>query len=375
MKAENIRLIEELSVDALSKNIDLLIGETKPEGLIILACDENQYNLEQTNELLRNLSVPVFGGTFPGIIFGGKEYTKGTIIMGLEEKPQVHIIKNLSNLDKDEYPSSFQNFEQEANCKTVFVFVDGFSQNNSKLIEMLFISFGLEYNFIGAGCGSLSMNPTPCIMTNEGLLSDAAVIAGSKLNGAIGMKHGWQSIAGPIRVTGSEKNTLISLDFNPAYEVYKKIIEEHSGKKVNRENFTQLAPLYPVGITKLGTDKIIRDPVKIDEQGNIVFLGDIPEGTFIHIMATTPDDLINAAKEAMETGTNCKSKKSEDRFILFIDCISRLFLLEERFREELAVINPEGLPVAGTLSLGEIANNKKEYLELYNMTAVVGCFQ
>ncbi|MEZ5147376.1 MAG: FIST C-terminal domain-containing protein [Bacteroidales bacterium] len=77
----------------------------------------------------------------------------------------------------------------------------------------------------------------------------------------------------------------------------------------------------------------------------------------------------------METGTNCKSKKSEDRFILFIDCISRLFLLEERFREELAVINPEGLPVAGTLSLGEIANNKKEYLELYNMTAVVGCFQ
>lgn len=76
MKAENIRLIEELSVDTLSKNIDLLIGETKPEGLIILACDENQYNLEQTNELLRNLSVPVFGGTFPELFSVEKNIPK-----------------------------------------------------------------------------------------------------------------------------------------------------------------------------------------------------------------------------------------------------------------------------------------------------------
>jgi hypothetical protein len=32
------------------------------------------------------------------------------------------------------------------------------------------------------------------------------------------------------------------------------------------------------------------------------------------------------------------------------------------------------LPFFGILSLGEIANNKTDYLEFYNKTSVVACF-
>lgn len=374
MNAKDIKLIESHEIELLQSTIDQLTIESKSKGLIILACDENQYDPDQFNQLLRKMSIPVFGGIFPGIIYGGKNYKQGSIVIGLDEVPRVNVIKNVSNIETQGLAEVYPEMEGESECNTVFVFVDGLCQNNARLIESLFISFGLEYNFIGAGCGSLSMNPTPCIITNEGLLTDAAVIAGSKMSGAIGTKHGWRSIAGPIRITGSDRNTLISLDFKPAYEVYKKILEEHSGKKVTRENFLEIAANYPVGITKLGTDKIIRDPVNLDEYGNILFLGDVPEGTFIHIMTSTPDDLIQAAGEAKTLVKSCE-KNQDESFILFIDCITRLFLLGDRFKEELAIVNPNGLPMVGTLSMGEIANNKREYLELYNMTAVVGCFK
>jgi len=370
----NIEFLPEGTLEELTAAIDKLTSDDAPGGIIILACENNQFKPDNLNSFLKSSKTPVFGGIFPGVIFGNKNYEKGTILMSLEEIPEVHVLKNVGKESSTFYESMLAYFTGENAFKTIFVFVDGLSQNNDKVIESLFISFGLEYNFIGAGAGSLSMEPIPCIITNEGLLSDAAVIAGSKLNGGIGIKHGWKSIAGPFRVTGAEKNTLISLDFKPAFEIYKSVVEWHSGKKLTAKNFGSIAQGYPVGISRLGSDKIVRDPVKIDNYNNMVFIGDIPDGSYIHIMSSTPDELIVAAEEARNAGTMDFNMEKDDHFMLLIDCISRVMYLGDRFGEELnAVYSGKGI-MAGTLSMGEIANNRREYLELYNKTAVVGCF-
>ena len=61
-------------------------------------------------------------------------------------------------------------------------------------------------------------------------------------------------------------------------------------------------------------------------------------------------------------------------FHMFIDCISRVLFLEKDFEKELAAVYDPKYPLFGALTIGEIANNKHDYLEFYNKTSVVGSF-
>lgn len=48
-----------------------------------------------------------------------------------------------------------------------------------------------------------------------------------------------------------------------------------------------------------------------------------------------------------------------------------MLFLEDEFQKELNGVYNDSSLMVGVLSLGEIANNKKYYLEFYNKTAVV----
>ena len=61
-----------------------------------------------------------------------------------------------------------------------------------------------------------------------------------------------------------------------------------------------------------------------------------------------------------------------DKTILLIDCISRGLFLGEGFIREIEAVRAGNTPLIGALTLGEIANDGKDYMELYNKTCVVG---
>ena len=49
--------------------------------------------------------------------------------------------------------------------------------------------------------------------------------------------------------------------------------------------------------------------------------------------------------------------------------------MEDVFLDELEAVKEKNQIVVGALTLGEIANNKKYYLEFYNKTAVIAKIQ
>lgn len=216
------------------------------------------------------------------------------------------------------------------------------------------------------------MQQKPCLYTNNGMVQDSAILAFSTIKSGIGVSHGWRPISGPYKVTESYGNCIISLDWEPAYDVYRSVISKYDDREITVDTFFSICKSFPFGINKLEAEKIIRDPVRINEKNEIVCVGEIPEGSLINIMHGDTESLLSASNKAYAIAKDSFPGNIRPAAVLFIDCISRALFLEDDFQKELANVYIGDIPLFGALTLGEIANCGMDYLEFYNKTSVVG---
>ena len=144
------------------------------------------------------------------------------------------------------------------------------------------------------------------------------------------------------------------------------------------DNFFEIAKGYPFGIVRSGDEHVIRDPLTVNENGELVCVGQVEENTLVSIMKGNKDSLIIAAEEA---AIESMKKAINPKKAIIVDCISRILFLEEKFNLELDKITSvlrERSPIisiSGALTLGEISSYGNGYLEFYNKTVVVGLFE
>jgi len=370
-------LFENSGKENTLKNLaDSLSAKPDVQCLLILGCDANEWTPRKIDPILKSLTIPVFGGVFPKIIYKQKAYDQGFLVIGLPVRPEIIIVHDLSDPEADhnralEVPSMSWLEKKPAQSDTVIVFVDGLSKRIESLVKALFLAFGLELNFIGGGAGSLSFKQKPCLITPDGLVMDAGLIVRLPMPSGVGVAHGWQPISTSMKVTESEGNTIYSLDWQPAFERYRELVEIHFGKPLTASNFFDTAKCYPFGINRLGGELLVRDPVTTDGLNGLVCVGEVPSGSFVHLLNGTPETLIAAAAHArylaLDSAPDGVTVKSST---FFIDCISRALFLENRIGEELKAVAGAGEQF-GAMTLGEIANNGRDYLEFFNKTSVV----
>jgi hypothetical protein len=351
--------------------------EQQPDirSILIFACDANGFTPHNTDTILKETGLTVFGGLFPQIIYGGSNFSRGTLIVGFWQLPQILVIPGLSDPGGDYEAVIDDLYDASRPDKTMFVWVDGLSSRISTLIESLFNIFGLEQNYIGGGAGSLNFEQKPCLFTNNGLLEDCAVLALLDIESGIGVSHGWESVSGPFRVTAADSNVIQALDWEPAFQVYQRVVEDASGTAVTHENFFERAKGYPFGISRLGAEYIVRDPIVVNEDGSLVCVGEVPVESYVDILNGSTQSLVAASSQARRLAEESYTGPNSDSLIIFIDCISRVLYLQEDFDQELGAVYTAGDRMVGALTLGEIANSGRDYLEFYNKTAVVGIFE
>ncbi|TAJ13951.1 histidine kinase [Marinilabiliaceae bacterium JC017] len=362
-------------IGELERCLESIEQDSKIKGLLLIVGENNQFSPQELGAVIRKIDIPLFGGIFPGIIYENRRSDKGIIVIELDEVPELMVVENVSETSTD-FENAFLPFlEKTDELSTFFVFIDGFASRINDFVESLFVVFGLDYKYVGGGAGSLSMKQTPCIITNKGVLKDAAVIAGCRMNCGVGVKHGWETLSGPFKVTNADGNRVITIDHKPAFITYQEVIKEHSGAIITQHNFLKHAKAYPLGISKIGAEKIVRDPFRVADDNSIVCVGEIKQDEFVYILVGDHSTLLKSAKQAKEMAIEeAEGQKAMCQFSFFIDCISRALFLGDDFQKEIDAVYNGNRVFAGALTIGEIANNGKAYLEFYNKTAVVACF-
>jgi hypothetical protein len=327
--------------------LENIIKNSKEKSYLILGCVSEKLDDFNTNK-------NIIGALFPKIIFNGRLYDSGFVVLGLNEDIEIKKV-DLNSLDID----------FEIDKKSAFIFVDAFSKNIGEFMEEVYFNFS-DITFIGGGAGSLDFVQRPVVFTNEGVFENAAVIGFLDKEIKLDVRHGWMPISEPMLVTKADKNILKELDYKNAFDVYKNILKTKYNINIDKENFFEIAKGYPFGIRKIDNEVIVRDPITINENNEIVLVGDISENSYVRILKGEKDNLINAAKEV--------SLVAKDKDItLFIDCISRVLFLEDDFQKEIDEVMKNSKNLIGALTLGEIAS-REEVLEFYNKTSVIGAF-
>jgi len=325
---------------------------------------------DEINNILVTNPKPIIGGIFPYVIYDKSLLTSGIVLIGFSCSFKMAVIPTLSKNLQIEAELQKQLPWQNTERGTLFSFVHGMSSGVQRLIDGLFNQYGLEINYIGGGCGSQQKFVQPCVITPQGILQDAALLLMADIHSGVGVAHGWQSISRAFKVTEVEANEIISIDWRPAFEVYRSVVEDHSGMGFSDMPFSEMARAYPFGIAKLADELVIRDPIALNGQ-RIVCVGDVRRGSYLHVMHGKPDYVSAAAGRARQRALE-NLKGRTPRLMLFMDCISRVLFLGELFAREITHVSMNDVPLVGALTLGEIANSGYDYLELYNKTSVVG---
>lgn len=331
------------------------------EKLMIMVADNSSGDLPEMMDYLNSRGISFFGGIFPGLLNGQNYETSGWIAQKLDCVYSSLVLPYLMPMRIS--PENFMN------C-TAIIFADGLSPRLRDLIDTVYGKLGNTVRYIGGGAGFYNMQHKPCIFDNKGLYQDVVYICVIRSRLQLVVKHGWNKLEGPFVVEKSEGNILSQLDDENAFDLYRYVIENVEGLRLFKEDFFLFAKDHPFGILQEDTTVIVRDPISVNENNDIVLVADIPVGSKVYILKGDRDTLLSSS---LQIAQECASKATDEYVPLLFDCISRAMFLEDRFEEELQNIQAKMKhTVEGALSIGEFASKRNGELVIHNKSTVLG---
>jgi hypothetical protein len=266
--------------------------------------------------------------------------------------------------DKDSHKAGVmaaKEVKKKAKGKTSLftVLLDGLAENGAAAVRGVQEVFGKNFPIMGGSAGDDFLFKKTYEYYGSEVLTNSMIGIGlsGKFSFGVGVKHGWEPIGLPMKVTKAEGGKLIEVNNRPALSIY----EDYFGKKAEeliKEPIARMAYTYPLGMSVEGSKELlIRDVVIANEKGEITCAAEIPEGSEIRLMLGDPEKAIQAAKEAAENAlTQLKGAKPKAVFVF--DCMARNKLLGTRIGEEIAAIQNvlgKGVPLIGFYTYGEQA--------------------
>lgn len=355
----------------LAEVVSRLAERPTTRAALVFSADGNPWSRDALNAVIRESVIPLMGGVFPQIAHDGKSHECGTLVIGLEHIPDVGVVHGISDPDaafESRIEAVTEGWSSDQSPSTYMIVLDGLASRISDLVEGLFFTLGLEHNFIGGGAGSLSFEQSPCILTPRGVCEDAALIVRLRLRSSIGVTHGWQAVSDTFTVTESEGNTVKSIEWEPAGDLYAREVERHSGIRPTQDAFFSIAKSYPLGIARFGGELVVRDPLMMTEDGGLICVGEVPSGCRVRLLNGDPETLITAAAEARTEAVGDRGDSAVANSLLF-DCISRVLFLGRELERELQAVGANDR-IIGAFTLGEVANSGHEYLDFLNKSTV-----
>lgn len=360
--SQNLNDHKKAGVEAASQAIEKLEGE-KPS--ILFAFSSIKYNQEDVLRGIREAepSAIIVGGSAAGEITSWKTVFDGVNVLAISSDSIKFVTGNGTGVSADSFKAgamAASEVVKNSNGEKPNLFImlpDGMTGNGAAIVDGVKSILGENASIIGGSLGDDYLFKKTFEYHNKEVLTDVVVGVGLYGNFAygFGIKHGWEPVGLPLKVTKADGVKLQEVDGNPALKVY----EDYFGKDATelvKEPLARMAYTYPIGIAVEGSDELlIRDPVIANEKGEISMAAAIPQGATIRLMIGDREKAIAAAKTAADVAFGQLSGATP-KFILMFNCMARNKLLGVRCHEENDIVSKsigESVPMVGFYTYGE----------------------
>ncbi|MBI1888868.1 MAG: FIST C-terminal domain-containing protein [Candidatus Spechtbacteria bacterium] len=360
--SQNIREHQKAGFDAAKQAIEKLDGQ-KPS--ILFAFSSVTYQQEEVLRGIRKAApgAIVVGGSAAGEITSWITVFNAVNVLAIASDTVKFVTGIGTGVSKDSFQAgamAAQAVIDSAKGEKPNLFImlpDGMTGNGAAIVDGVKSVLGENAPIIGGSLGDDYLFKKTFEYHQDQVLSDVVVGVGlyGKFSYGFGIKHGWEPVGLPLKVTKADGVKLQEVDDKPALQIYEDYFGKDASELV-KEPLARIAYTYPIGMIVEGSDELlIRDPVIANEKGEISMAAAIPQGTTIRLMIGDREKAIQAAKTASKVALE-QLAGATPRFILMFNCMARNKLLGLRCHEENAIVSQvigPSVPMAGFYTYGE----------------------
>ncbi len=369
----------EMKAAAIGQAIEEWQAEAPFGGLLALLPEAEKAQLPVLQAMCRERGIALVGGIFPALVVGERFVTEGLWLLRFKKMPPHFMIGPLTAGCTDcvdrivrEVRTGLGEIPEGGAKPTLFLLFDSMVPNIASLLDGIYLELANRVEYAGVNAGSETFQPMPCLFDQETVIGNG--VLGILLPGESApiLEHGFIPPQRAMTATSTQGNRIESIDWRPAFEVYREIIRTEYQIDLTPDNFYQYAVHFPFGILRANGDVVVRIPVALTEDGALYCVGEIPENAML-VLLKAPAAGENGCVERLVTNLRAANGAMEDGHLLTFYCAGRRMHLGDTAEQELDALHAvaRSATMAGALSLGEIGSTSRwGYPMFHNATLV-----
>ncbi|MCU7843404.1 MAG: FIST C-terminal domain-containing protein [Candidatus Thiodiazotropha sp. (ex Monitilora ramsayi)] len=343
-------------------------------GVLALVAEGSRAEVPTLQSHLNALDVPLIGAVFPEIHYWGRFYRQGFLLICLNPMCDFHDIVEFSGA-AEEMEQTIRTLAGEIGDRvdgeeptTLFLLFDALVPKIGSYLELFYLQLAQSVHYAGANAGSETFQPIPCLFDNRRFIQNGLLAILLKPHQGAVLEHSYHAPDQLVAATSTEGNRIVSIDWKPAFEVYREKIEQLYGIEVNRDNFYDYAVHFPFGILRADDEVLVRIPVALEEDGSLFCVGEVPEHAVLTLLEAPQRESLKSSR--LLAG---RLPDTTSSMLIFYCAGRRLHLGEGAAADELcelqrAISNDQ---VFGALSLGEIGSSQRGGYPLFHNATLV----
>jgi len=242
--------------------------------------------------------------------------------------------------------------------RILLLLTDGLAGDQQEIVRGAYSVVGAAVPLVGGCAGDdLAMRKTFQLFDGE-VLEDAVIAAAISSDApfGIGVQHGWRRVGNAMLVSESVGNRVISLDDQPALDVYLDRLGAPQDVRTDPAAFTRFALTHPFGVSRRSGEEVRFIAGADFAERSINCIAEVPQGGLTWIMEGDDASVLQATDAACTQALEALHGEAPLGFLAF-DCIARRGVLGPGIESEVQriVTHSGGAPVAGFYTYGEIA--------------------
>jgi hypothetical protein len=355
--------------------LERLLGQWRQNhpgcGVLALLPEAERERLGVLQAACRDAGPALAGGIFPALIRDGRFSPEGVWLIRLDHGLHFRLVSGLDGTDApsrliDALSTLIPESPPSEATPTLCLLFDAMLGHIGSLMDQLYLNFADRVRYTGANAGSESFAPMHCLFDERRCIGNGALCVLLAPSVEARLDHGYPIPSETMLASSTEGNCITSIDWQPAYAVYRQLIAEHYGVSVTHDNFYSLACHFPFGVMQADGSVIVRIPVAIRDDDALYCVGEVPANRLL-VVLRAPDPVDNDCIARLSAHCAASGKDT-----LLFYCAGRRLHMGEGALDELATLARSGCnPLGGALSLGEIGNIQADGYPMFHNAALV----